>query len=120
MSPLPKKRPGIPIEVLADFAGRLVEIVPSVEIDLFEGLAEEISAAIERMTAHAAGVAIHGARLAGEVLTFDEEARQIVQWVLVGGSPDGRNCEDCLNLHGQQMTMAEFLNLKFTTKCDGN
>jgi len=96
------------------------QLVPSVAINLFDGLEGEIAAMIERLTTHAAETSVHGARMAGEVLTFDGQERALVRWVLVGNKPDGKNCEDCLALHGQVMTLAAFLDMKFTTRCNGN
>jgi hypothetical protein len=100
--------------------GRLVEIVPSVKISFLELLADEIAKWNARVAEDIAGSTIHGARMAGEVLTLAEEEAAPGQWVLVGLEPDGRNCEDCLDLHGTSMDYGTFLDTKYTTRCGGN
>ena len=94
------------------------DVVPSVRIDLFDGLEDEIARILERISGHAVDTAIHGARMAGQVLTFAEEERQMVRWVMASGPVD--HCEDCVALHGRVMSYSDFLDQKFTTKCNGN
>ncbi len=105
---------------MSKLLGSMLDIVGTGRIGLFDASEADILKSIDRMLDSAAGTAVHGGRLAGRVLTFDEEERQRGWWELVGKRPDGRNCEDCLELHGQEMSYAEFLDIKFTTKCDGN
>lgn len=100
--------------------GRLVEIVPSVKINFLEILADEIEEWTRKAAESIAGTAIHGSRMAGEVLKLPSEENEIVTWVLVGGMPDGKNCKDCLALHGLSMTFGTFLDTKYTTVCGGN
>jgi hypothetical protein len=95
-------------------------VVPSVRISLLEAAGDELTAWLERFLESASGAAIHGARMAGEVLTMADEEATVGTWCLVGLEPDGRNCEDCLALHGQEMTYGTFLDTKYTTRCGGN
>jgi len=112
------KRPSVLAAAdLEQFVGTFKELVPSVKIDLWENLADDLARWIDGMTAKSTDMAVHGASMSGKVLTLDQEENTVVAWWCVG---DAASCEDCLALHGQQMTMAEFLDLKYTTQCNGN
>ena len=109
-----------PVQEVRGTYGQLVKIVPSVRIDILAILADEIEAWNEREAKRIAAATVHGSRMAGQVLTMVDGGDQLGTWFLVGKAPDGKNCEDCLALHGTQMTYDAMLELKYTTRCNLN
>lgn len=118
-----RKRPVLLDEDVVKFKDELVELFPigrkGVAINLLDEVADLLQGEIERALRHAAGSALHGARIGGRAAS--SEGRDTGTWIAVGGEGgDGRNCEDCLDLHGTKMTHDQYLDTKYTTACDGN
>ncbi len=117
------KRPVLLAKDVADLTGEMVRLVPigrpGIAVNLFDEIAEMLADEIARALNKSAGSVLHGARMAGGASEIAPE--DIVTWIAVGGEAgDGKNCQDCLNLHGQEMTMEQFLDTQYTTACDGN
>lgn len=117
------RRPVLISKDVADFRGELVQLVPigrqGVALNLLDAVADLLIEEIERALRHSAGSVLHGARMAGELgeLPIGERGT----WIAAGGEKgDGKNCEDCLGLHGTEMTREQYEDTKYTTACDGN
>lgn len=104
---------------ILDWRGELARVYPVLRGGgLLDVIAEQIEEEIQRALKKGATTTIHGATIAGMV---SEVAGEMGTWVTVGGKGgDGKNCGDCLELHGTRMTSEQFENTKYTTQCDGN